>query len=62
MIPAVTHKVIKYYVKDRMYTYPLKKSRLFVHIFVMHLGKIIINVGKYRNIAFHSKSLDMSHP
>ena len=45
-----------------MYIYTLKKSWLFVYVFVMQLDKITINVGNHHNIAFHSKSLDMSHP
>ena len=52
MIPAVIHKFINDYVRYRMYAYHLKNSWLFVYIFVMHLGKITINIGNHQNIAF----------
>ena len=58
----VTQKRINYYVRYRMYTYLLKNNGLFVYVFVTQLGKITINFGNYQNIAFHSKSLDMSRP
>ena len=38
-----------------------EKDLFFVHVFVQQLGKIIINVGNSQNVAFYSKSLDMSH-
>ena len=40
VIPAVTHRFIKYYVRYRMYTYPLKRSWLLVYVFITQLGKI----------------------
>ena len=63
MISAATHKPINHCkIQDVHIGLPFEKNCLFVHVFVMQLGKITINVGKHQNIAFHSKSLDMSHP
>ena len=49
MIQAVTHKLVNYYVRYRMYTDPLKSSWLFV----MLLGKIPTNAGNHKNMEFH---------
>ena len=62
VIPATTHKLIKYYVRYSMYTYSLKKSWMCVYVFITLLIKITIKVRNHHSIAFHSKSLDMSHP
>ena len=59
LIPTVKHKLINY-VRYRMYTYPLKRSRLFVYVFVMQLGKTTINVGNHQNIIFHSRGAGRS--
>ena len=44
-------------VRFRMYIYFEKEL-----VLIARLRKITINVGNHQNIAFHSKSLDMSHP
>ena len=55
VIPDVIHKLINYYyVRYKMYTHVLKKSWLFVYVFITQLGKITINVRNHQNIAFHS--------
>ena len=32
---AVTHEIINFYVRYRIYTYPLEKSWLFVYVFLL---------------------------